>query len=160
MSPVKRERWTENDIDALPVGEHDYFERKSGLLFNDTGQLLGTLAKAISAFANSGGGHIVLGVEDSGIPDGVPPTRGHTPIREWMEQKIPHLVTYSLSDFRVHVVERSTSSRITTDREVIVIDLEIAPSLLISALPAAETQENTLTTIGRRAGRSPRHTSI
>ena len=53
MSSVKRESWTEDDIEALPLGEHDYFERKSGLLFEDTGRLLGTLAKAISALANS-----------------------------------------------------------------------------------------------------------
>ena len=27
MSTVKRERWTESDVDALPPGEHDYFDR-------------------------------------------------------------------------------------------------------------------------------------
>src|ERR671923_1957965 len=60
-SLVKRERWTEPEVDALPAGEHDYFERKSGQLFQDTGELLGALAKTVSAFANSGGGHILLG---------------------------------------------------------------------------------------------------
>jgi hypothetical protein len=123
MSSVKRKRWTEDDIEALPLGEHDYFERKSGLLFEDTGRLLGTLAKAISALANSGGGHVVLGMDDAGTPDGVPLVQGRTAMREWLEQKIPHLVEYPLSDFRVHVVERSTPSRIPADREVIVIDI-------------------------------------
>ena len=100
MSSVKRERWTEEDIDALPLGEHEYFERKSGLLFEDTGRLLGTLAKAISALANSGGGHVVLGIDDAGTPDSVPPDRGRTAMREWLEQRILHLVDYPLSDFR------------------------------------------------------------
>src|SRR5947209_7489241 len=102
MSIAKRERWTEADIDALPAGEHDYFDRKSGKLFRgNRGELLATLAKAISAFANSGGGHLVLGVDDAGVPDGIPALEGRTPIREWLEQQIPELVNYPIQDFRV-----------------------------------------------------------
>lgn len=123
MSIIKRERWTEADIDALPPGEHDYFERKSGQLFADTGNLLGKLAKTVSAMSNSGGGHIILGVADSGEPDGVPCSVGRTPMREWLEQKLPHLVDYPISDFRVHVVERSMPSSVPRHREVIVIDI-------------------------------------
>jgi hypothetical protein len=123
MNAIKRENWTEADVDALPAGEHDYFERKSGHLFANMGELLGTLAKAVSAMANSGGGHIILGVDDSGTPDGVPPMQGNTPVRDWLEQKIPHLVEYPLSDFRVHVVEPSSPSRIPIGQQVIVIDV-------------------------------------
>src|SRR5262245_37595141 len=74
MGAVKRERWSEADVLGLPAGEHDYFERKSGALFARElrGELLGKLAKALSAFANSGGGHLVLGIEDDGRVDGVP----------------------------------------------------------------------------------------
>ena len=55
---VKKEQWTEEEVLALPAGEHDYFERKSGLLFDDPAgrnKLYDALAKAASAFANSGG---------------------------------------------------------------------------------------------------------
>src|SRR5918995_1254662 len=89
MTP-KREGWIETDVLALPAGEHDYFDRKSGLVFEDTERLKGTLAKAVSAFANSGGGHMVLGVDDGGTIDGVPPLRGSTRAREWLEQTIPN----------------------------------------------------------------------
>jgi len=90
---VKRERWTEADVLALPSGEHDYFDRKSGLLLQKSSdEMLGTLAKAASAFANSGGGHLILGVDDAGIMDGLDPMRGRTPTREWIEQQIPNLV--------------------------------------------------------------------
>jgi len=123
LNVLKRERWTEADMNALPAGEHDYFERKSGQLFSDTGELLGKLAKTVSAMANSGGGHIVLGVDDSGTPDGVPTMQGSTSTREWLEQKISHLVVYPLADFRVHVVEPSAQSRIPAGRQVIVIDI-------------------------------------
>jgi hypothetical protein len=120
---VKREKWREAEIDTLPQGEHDYFERKSGQLFDDMGELLSKLAKTISAMANSGGGHIILGVDNEGLPDGVPPVKGDTPMSDWLEQKIPRLVEYPLSDFRVHVVEPSTPSRIPQGRQVIVIDI-------------------------------------
>jgi hypothetical protein len=90
VSP-KRDHWTEADVAALPAGEHDYFDRKSGRLFDgDRGDLLGTIAKALAAFSNSGGGHLVLGVADNGSFDGVPRTiKGRTTTREWLEQKIP-----------------------------------------------------------------------
>jgi len=119
---VKRERWTEADIYALPNGEHDYFDRKSGKLLSDRDHFLGTLAKAASAFANSGGGHLLLGVGDSGIPDGVPPFQGKTPTREWIEQVLPNLVSYPLSDFRVHRAEPAAPSKIPPDTVVVVID--------------------------------------
>src|SRR2546429_5295188 len=123
MDAIKREKWTEADVDALPAGEHDYFERKSGQLFANMGDLLGKLAKTVSAMANSGGGYIILGVDDVGTPDGVPPLQGNTPVRDWLEQKIPRLVEYPLADFRVHVVEPSVSSRIPPGKPVIVIDI-------------------------------------
>jgi hypothetical protein len=123
MSIVKRDNWTEGDVDALPNGEHDYFERKSGQLFQNRGDLLAALAKATSAFANSGGGHIVLGVDDQGVPDGVPHRQGNTSTRDWLEQQIPNLVAYPLADFRAHVVQRSSPSRIPPGMDVVVVDV-------------------------------------
>src|SRR5260370_9917225 len=61
-----REKWTEDEVLNLPEGEHNYFDRKSGKLFADRGRLYGTLAKALSALANSGGGHLILGQDDDG----------------------------------------------------------------------------------------------
>jgi hypothetical protein len=55
MAP--NEQWNEQEVQALPAGEHDYFDRKSGLLFDDStarANLYDTLSKAVSAFANTG----------------------------------------------------------------------------------------------------------
>jgi hypothetical protein len=124
---VKREQWTEHEVQALPAGEHDYFDRKSGLIFDDLAaraNLYDTLAKAASAFANTGGGHLVLGVADDGAFDGVPPIiSGSTTTRDWLEQKLPDLLDYRLSDFRVHTVVRATPSSIPLGREVVVVDI-------------------------------------
>jgi Putative DNA-binding domain len=120
---VKRERWTEADLDNLPSEEPDVFDRKSGRLLENEANFLNVVAKVLSAFANSGGGALILGVQDDGIPDGVPSYKGKTSMKDWIEQKVPNLLDYPLSDLRVHTVAKSSPSRIPADREVIVIDV-------------------------------------
>lgn len=123
---VKRSEWTEDQIASLPAGEHDYFERKGGALFDDPANrnaLYDTLAKAASAFSNSGGGHLVLGVQDDGTFDGAPIViAGRTKTRDWLEQKIPELLDYRLADFRVHTAIPSEPTQIPAEKELIIID--------------------------------------
>jgi Putative DNA-binding domain len=123
LSVVKRERWSERDLTDLPAEEPDKFDRKAGRLFDDQAAFLNSVAKALSAFANSGGGSLILGVEDDGTPDGLPMVIGRTAMRDWIEQKIPHVLDYPLSDFRVHTVIKDGPSRIPAERAVIVIDV-------------------------------------
>jgi hypothetical protein len=106
------------------MGEHDYFERKSGALLAKE-NYRDSLGKAVSAFANSGGGHLVLGVQDDGRFDGMDEFHkaGRIKTRDWLEQIIPNLVIYPLKDFRVHEVEPSTPSLIPAGRIVVVIDI-------------------------------------
>jgi len=83
-----------------------------------------SLASEIVAFANSGGGHLVIGVQDDGTIDGVPRMyKGTATTRDWLEQVVPDLVSYPLQDFRVHEVEPDESSLIPSDHVVIVIDI-------------------------------------
>jgi hypothetical protein len=119
-----RHRWSEDEAAALPMGEHDYFERKSGALLAKE-NYRDSLGKAVSAFANSGGGHLVLGVRDDGTFDGMDEFHkaGRTKMRDWLEQIIPNLVSHPLKDFRVHEVEPSTPSLIPAGRIVLVIDI-------------------------------------
>jgi hypothetical protein len=71
---------------------------------------------------------MVLGVDDGGTIDGVPPLRGSTRAREWLEQTIPNLVSYALSDFRVHEVEPTPrASAIPEGRVVLVVDVGDSP---------------------------------
>ena len=122
MGIQKKERWTEAEVVALPPGEHDYFDRKSGKLLLKS-DFRHDLAKALSAFANSGGGHLILGVSDDGKFDGVEPSKGNTPTREWLEQIIPQLLDNSLEDFRVHEIEPSSPSSIPHGEVGIVVDV-------------------------------------
>lgn len=121
---MRKERWLELDVLNLPSGELEFFERKSGALFSDEGNLRRTLGKALSAFANSGGGHIVLGVDDGGLIDGVPISyKGRQRTREWLERVIPNLVAAPLQDFSVHEAEPGVPTQIPTDASLIVIDV-------------------------------------
>jgi len=128
MSFRFRERWTESDVISLPAGEHDYFDRKRGeLLTHSVDTLKRELGKAVSAFANSGGGHLLIGVRDDGAFDGVDPRHGNTSTRQWLEQLLPNLVSYPLRDFRVHEVEPSTPSEIPTNKVLVVVDIDDSP---------------------------------
>lgn len=120
---VKREKWTEFELFSLPSEEPDEFDRKAGKLFDDQGKFLDSVAKALSAFANSGGGSLIIGVNDDGTPDGLPMFVGKTRMRDWIEQKIPNLLEFPLSDFRVHTVIKDDLSIIPVDRDVIIIDV-------------------------------------
>ncbi len=123
MSDIKRVRWTEADVLALPAGEHHYFDRKSGALIGSP-EFRKDMARALSAFANSGGGYLILGMADDGTFDGVPPAfKGSTPTREWLEQIISRLLDYPLEDFRVHAVEPAKPSAIPSGTVAIVVDV-------------------------------------
>ncbi|SFI75074.1 Putative DNA-binding domain-containing protein [Nitrosomonas sp. Nm34] len=119
-----REKWTLDEISALPDSEHDYFDRKSGELIFNT-DFKSTLAKAFSAFANSGGGHIVIGVEDNGDMVGLPMFfKGRAYTREWLEQIIPNLVQPVPTKFRVHQIPLPKELDSENDKVIIVIDID------------------------------------
>jgi predicted HTH transcriptional regulator len=105
----------------------------------DSNKIYNLLAKEACAFANSGGGHLILGVKDNGTIDGVPSFfSGTTRAREWLEQKLPDLLDYRLVDFRVHTVAPVAQSAIPAGREIVVID--IGDSTLAPHQSRRETQ--------------------
>jgi hypothetical protein len=118
-----KDKWSEEEVNVLPSGEHDYFERKSGdLLISSDCEV--TIAKTLSAFANSGGGHLILGAKDDGTFDGVGLLhKGRTSTRDWLEQNVPNWLDFPLTGFRVHEVDRSPISSIPAQRVVVVIDI-------------------------------------
>jgi hypothetical protein len=121
-----RESWTEEALLLLPLDqEHDYLERKSGQLLSDPHRFQEEVSKTLSALANSGGGHLILGQEDDGTLTGVSPIwKGRAALRAWLEQTIPNLLQYPLQTFRVHQLDGGT---IQPGKCVIVIDVGDSP---------------------------------
>src|SRR3990172_3055604 len=96
--------WDEDYIlSSLPIGEFDWFEAKgSKVIKPDTKEFdKALLSKAISAFANGGGGILVLGIKQFGKDwqvdeEGILTQVGRTSTKEWLEDVIPHLVDLPL----------------------------------------------------------------
>lgn len=86
------------------------------------------LSRALSAFANTGGGTLILGlcdpeaeweVDEGGIPREI---KGGT--REWLEDVIPTLTDLPLDDFNVYkILPEGNESQIDEDKAVYVIDI-------------------------------------
>lgn len=124
-----RDVWTEADVLGLASEEPDKFDRKSGsLLLGDMNEFFDALAKAASAFSNSGGGSLVLGAEDNGSFSGLDPLRGRTSTKDWIEQKLPGLVSYPLTLFRVHTVVPDTPSVIPNGKVLVVVEFGDSPA--------------------------------
>lgn len=132
MKPVAE--WDEAYIMNLPPGEHDWVEFKNSELLDTTmswvkqEDVLNELAKQVSAFANSGGGTIVYGIEDKSRKvshGGIPlKMKGKSTTKEWLEDVIPNLVEFPLQKFNVYEVHNSSSGGdIASGKCLILVDI-------------------------------------
>lgn len=89
---------------SVPVEENNLYEWKSGAIVDGTTKFRKELGTQVSAFANSGGGYIVLGVKNDRTIDGVSPEndRDRPTRKEWLVGKVMHSVAYPVSGFEVH----------------------------------------------------------
>jgi hypothetical protein len=78
--------WTIDDINNLQKEEDDSLEFKSG--HTETKELGNKISKAASAFSNTGGGLLIIGIDDRGNIDGISKTVGKQPIRDWIDKII------------------------------------------------------------------------
>lgn len=127
--------WDEEYILNLPVGEFDWLEVKgrNGLDLTlpsvKESDVKSNISKAISAFANSGGGALILGlknpnhvweVDDGGINLEIKkPTT-----KEWLEDIIPNLVDLPLTKFNIYSVKKKEStSQIADGRGIFIVEI-------------------------------------
>lgn len=128
--------WDEEYLLSLPLGEHNWVEMKGRRTVDLTvpdvieSKVRDDLSKAISALANSGGGVLVLGinelpngwaVDDGGVAVSV---KGRMKTREWLEDVIPNLVEERLVNFNVYEIAKAAeNSQIEEGRGVFVIEV-------------------------------------
>ncbi len=127
--------WSTADISTLPIGEFDWLEIKGrkGLDLSmprvEETQVRNTLSKALSAFANSGGGQLIYGLvnpRDSWLVDegGIALDMKRPSTREWLEDIISTLVDPPLRQFNVYVFSESAPELpLSPDQGIIVIDV-------------------------------------
>ncbi|MGB7337594.1 MAG: ATP-binding protein [Phototrophicaceae bacterium] len=116
--------WLEDDLVELPPSETDEYEFKSSLIRHSAqyrNELSNKLTKTASAFWNTGGGILIVGVGDDGIVDGgIPRTMGSQKLRDWVDI-ILNAVSPS-GPYIVRTIKRETdSSKIDPDMVVLVI---------------------------------------
>lgn len=122
--------WTEERIEALPK-EDNTFERKASALFATSGngvdRFRDEIAKQLSAFANSGGGSIILGADDiTGKIDGGLPliAKGRATTKDYLEDIIIGLTDEKILGLNVvEVLPSDDKSRIAQGNAVFVIEV-------------------------------------
>ena len=124
--------WDEDYIlTGLPIGEFDWFEAKGSNVLKPETKYINSdvLSKALSAFANSGGGTLVLGLKQDGkiwqVDDGgIAAQVGRASTKEWLEDIIPHLVELPLQIFNVYEAKRNPAdSQIDPEKAIFVIEI-------------------------------------
>jgi Schlafen, AlbA_2 len=100
-------------------------EKKASAKFDPAGAKSATreeLAKQVCAFANSGGGFLVYGIEESGAIDaGVTAVIGAQPIKAWVEAEIPRLLQPQVLTCQAKLIQ--VTGHHATDRGVLVIEI-------------------------------------
>lgn len=111
--------------EVFKEGENGDVEFKSALLLENKDKFTAELSVQVSAFANSGGGYVVLGFADANKkPEAVVVDHGKQKLRDWISNKVTSCVDYPLERFKVHEVPIAR----TTNEFVYVIEIEESPA--------------------------------
>jgi predicted HTH transcriptional regulator len=110
------------DLSILPSSEDDKFEFKSSRTPHS--ELKKKISASTSAFANSGGGYFIAGVDDSGSADGgLPETIGKADLRDWIDQII-HQIEPTPS-YEVHLLDDLAGrGEVQPKHKVLIIEIE------------------------------------
>jgi len=122
-------RWSEPLLEALDHDEYDFQEFKGSLWLSRDREIQSAfqhmLSKQVSAFANGGGGRLIIGLDDDGCIDGgVPVDLKGGGTRSWLEDVIPTSVSPSLRRFNVFEVRgQGSRSAILPGHAVYVVEI-------------------------------------
>lgn len=115
----------ESLLELLPETESDQWEWKSAILLDDgkSAELEAKLAKGLSSFANTGGGHFILGLKDGDkTPEPCRQSVGRQDIETWLHQKIASYVSPPIQGVRIYRIPFSD------DRNTAIVLVDIPDS--------------------------------
>lgn len=115
--------WTEDDLLDIPEGETDDYEYKSSLIAENGSfrtELQDKIVKTASAFWNTGGGVLIVGVDDNGHVDGgIPAMMGKQKLRDWVD-----VVLYNVTPvgpYSVRTIRPSRGDTLIHDEHVVLV---------------------------------------
>jgi len=112
------EDWTEEDLMQLSNQESAFYEYKSSRITSD--KLRERISIAASAFWNSGGGILIVGVNDQGkIDGGIAPIFGKQKLPDWVDQAISQ--TEPTGPYTIRVIERELDNSSIEQEKVILV---------------------------------------
>ena len=120
--------WTLARLTELGPDEHDFQEFKGSAWLWDgkgvAGWFHAALSKQVSAFANSAGGRLFIGIDDLGQPDGGVPV-GIKPggTRSWLEDVVRAAVSPNLTRFNVFELRGAAGAVIGPEHAIYVIEV-------------------------------------
>jgi hypothetical protein len=116
--------WSEDDLLEIPPSETDGYEFKSSLIKESSHyrtDLQSKLVKTASAFWNTGGGVLIVGVDDRGhIDGGIPAKMGKQKLRDWVDSVLSTVTPVGPYDIRA-IPRAKDNSQIEEGHVVLVI---------------------------------------
>jgi len=111
---------------ALPPDEDDRWELKSAAYLESQkrNELKKELGKQVSAFSNSGGGHLVFGVSNDKKLEPCPTVVGRQPMKDYLSTMVEQSVEHPTRHYRVHAVP----FRDDPTKAVYVIEVQDSPA--------------------------------
>ena len=123
-NPQIIETWTEDDLIEIPIGETDEYEYKSSLIRESAhyrSELQSKIVKTASALWNTGGGILLVGIDDKGQVDGgIPPNMGKQKLRDWVDAVLNQVTPVGPYDIRT-IGREKADSKIDEGHVVLVV---------------------------------------
>ncbi len=117
---------TDGLLTTMPQGEDDRWEVKSVSLLDPSkkNDLKKELGKQVSAFANSGGGNLILGISNGGKLEPCPENVGRQVMKDYLSTMVEQSVEYPIRHFRVHRIPFTGDP----SKSVFVVAIEDSPA--------------------------------
>ena len=109
-----------------PDGEDDRWELKRADILNNKTALKKELGKQVSAFANSGGGYLVIGIDEKDLQNPQPCEQyvGRQPMRDYLSALTEQSVEYPIRHFKVHRIPFADDG----EKSIFVVEIEDSPA--------------------------------
>lgn len=115
---------TDDLLAALPASEDNRWEFKGAAVLESKEHLKRVLGKQVSAFSNSGGGYLVIGVSDDRQIEPCPSRNGKQSMKDFLSTMVWQSVDYPLQAFKIHPVPVANKQ----DKFVFVVAVEDSPA--------------------------------